>query len=202
MDMKSFNLEPNYTDFLYVPYRPVSGSLAKDLKNTFLFTVDSLQVTETAFKQCHPDIYPSPFISIKIRGRTKIKLWAVVRIQRCIRAYLRRVQEKREGRKKLRDSKKRWKRKIEGEKYVSEPESDPESTEVMNGKPNGLSEDYYNKGSSQEVESTVLVPVANHRRKKYADLKSIYEKREEMKSNEPFMRSLRQPVKPAEKFEF
>ena len=47
-----------YADFLYVPYRPISGNLAKDLKNTFLFTVDSLQVTETSFKQFHPDIYP------------------------------------------------------------------------------------------------------------------------------------------------
>ena len=39
MDMKSFNME-KHAEFFYVPYRPVSGSLAKDLKNTFLFTVD------------------------------------------------------------------------------------------------------------------------------------------------------------------
>ena len=43
MDLKSYDLE-NHSDFLYVPYRPISGNLAKDLKNTFLFTVDSLQV--------------------------------------------------------------------------------------------------------------------------------------------------------------
>jgi len=182
MDMKSFNLEPNYSDFLYVPYRPVSGSLAKDLKNTFLFTVDSLQVTETAFKQCHPDIYPSPFISVKIRGRTKIKLWAVVRIQRCIRAYLQRAQEKKAGRKKLKDSKKRWKRKIEGDKYVSEPESDNEPEMAKkNGNAAVVGSDAH---QIQDEDCTVMVPMANHRRKKYADLKSIYEKREEMRSNE------------------
>ena len=206
MDMKSFNLEPNYSDFLYVPYRPVSGSLAKDLKNTFLFTVDSLQVTETAFKQCHPDIYPSPFISVKIRGRTKIKLWAVVRIQRCIRAYLQRAQEKKAGRKKLKDSKKRWKRKIEGDKYVSEPESDNEPE--MAKKNSNAAVVGSDPHQVQDEDCTVMVPMANHRRKKYADLKSIYEKREEMRSNEPFIRSLRQDphpptvVKPAEKFEF
>ena len=124
IDLKSYSGLDKYADFLYVPYRPISGNLAKDLKNTFLFTIDSLQVTETSFKQFHPDIYPSPFINIRVRGRTKIKLWAVIKIQRAVRAYLRRIREKRTGRKKLKESKKRWKRKIEGENYKSEPDSD------------------------------------------------------------------------------
>ncbi len=43
MDMKSYDLK-RYPDFLLVPYRPVSGNLAKDLKNSFVFTFDCLQV--------------------------------------------------------------------------------------------------------------------------------------------------------------
>ena len=44
MDMKSYDLK-RFPDFLLVPYRPVSGNLAKDLKNSFVFTCDSLQVS-------------------------------------------------------------------------------------------------------------------------------------------------------------
>lgn len=47
----------------------------------------------------------------------------------------------------------------------------------------------------------LAVPVVNHRRKKYSDLKSIYEKQQEMRSNEVLMRSYT-PRKKAEKFEF
>ena len=43
IDLKSYSGLEKHADFLYVPYRPISGNLAKDLKNTFLFTVDSLQ---------------------------------------------------------------------------------------------------------------------------------------------------------------
>ena len=53
MDMKSFDFQKYYSDFCCVPYRPVSGSLARDLKNTFLFTLDSIQVTETNIKQVY-----------------------------------------------------------------------------------------------------------------------------------------------------
>ena len=51
----------------------------------------------------------------------------------------------------------------------------------------------------------ISVPVVNHRRKRYSDLKSVYEKREEMRANEGMMRSYQstpQPHKKAEKFEF
>ena len=50
MDMKSFNMKA-YTEFVIVPYRPMSGALAKDLKNTFIFTMDSLQVGEINLKK-------------------------------------------------------------------------------------------------------------------------------------------------------
>ena len=49
MDMKSYDLK-RYSDFLLVPYRPVSGNLAKDLKNSFVFTFDSLQVRNIFLK--------------------------------------------------------------------------------------------------------------------------------------------------------
>ena len=42
MDMKSFDLQDS--EFMLVPYRPVSGKNAKDFKNTFIFTSDTLQV--------------------------------------------------------------------------------------------------------------------------------------------------------------
>lgn len=205
MDMKSFDFE-KHSEFLCVPYRPISGSLAKDLKNTFLFSVDSLQVTETMFKQFHPEIYPSPFITVRVRGRTKMKLWAVIKIQRCLRAYLKRVREKRKGKKELKDSKKRWKRKIEGDDYVSEPDSEPEEAKYSLSSMNSL-----RIGSNGEIEGSAImtndlysqplsIPLANHRRKKHEDLKSVHEKKQEMSRNEPLMRSLR-PRK-GERYEF
>ena len=42
-------------------------------------------MTETSFKQHHPDIFAAPFITIKVRGRNKIRIWAVVKIQRAVR---------------------------------------------------------------------------------------------------------------------
>jgi len=225
IDLKSYSGLDKHADFLYVPYRPISGNLAKDLKNTFLFTVDSLQVTETSFKQYHPDIYPSPFISIRLRGRTKIKLWAVIKIQRSVRAYLRRIRETRLGRKKLKENKKRWKKKIEGENYISEPETDDEDSKVAQAAPTStepskighhktaVNQDAIQVSANGDVERKVSGPVEggtgmgylvpsgpNHRRKRYSDLKSVYEKRQEMQSNEPLMRTYTN--KKAEKFEF
>ena len=60
---------------------------------------------------------------------------------------------------------------------------------------------------SGQVESgggqlNVMVPAGpNHRRKRYSDLKSVYEKREEMRANEPMLRTW-DTNKKAEKFEF
>ena len=58
-------MDKSFPEFLLVPYRPISGKMAKDLKNTFLFTMDSLQVTETAYKEHHPEIFSAPFITIR-----------------------------------------------------------------------------------------------------------------------------------------
>ena len=60
LDMKSFDMKA-YPTFTLVPYR-----LAKDLKNTFMYTMDSLQVTEAGFKQHHPETFPNPFITVKV----------------------------------------------------------------------------------------------------------------------------------------
>jgi len=68
MDMKSYDLK-RFADFLLVPYRPVSGNLAKDLKNSFVFTFDSLQVLFDAFLcivTAAKNI--SPFMSSKLNG--------------------------------------------------------------------------------------------------------------------------------------
>ncbi len=72
MDMKSFDMKA-YPGFALVPYRPISGTLAKDLRNTFMYTMDSLQVTETGFKQHHPETFPNPFITVKVRGRHQVR---------------------------------------------------------------------------------------------------------------------------------
>lgn len=199
IDLKSYDLE-KHSEYLYVPYRPISGSLAKDLKNTFLFTVDSLQITETSFKQFHPDIYPSPFITVRLRGRTKIKLWAVVRIQRSIRAFLRRVKDKRHGQKKLKESKKRWRKKIEGENYVSDPETEEEieHPSVSPTKINSSDDSRKVSGNSLYDSEPLSITVGNHRRKRYSDLKSVHEKKEEMKVNESLMRTF----KKSERFDF
>ena len=239
MDMKSMELN---SDFMCVPYRPVSGSLARDLKNTFLFTLDSIQVTETNIKQVHiifflvkkfreikilfavlhfffgilltknfvklklqifanfffqfhPDVYPNPFITVRVRGRTgSIKIWAIVKIQRVFRSYLKRAKERRQGNKKLKESKKRWKKKIEGENYVSEPDSSDENDE------DAKNQEFHEKNLLRTDVATAIqnVSVVNYRRKKYADLKSFHEKKKEQEKNESFSRSLR----PAERYEF
>ena len=44
MDMKSYDMS-DYKDLSIVPYRPLSGkNVMRDLRNTFLFTMDALQV--------------------------------------------------------------------------------------------------------------------------------------------------------------
>ncbi len=50
MDMKSFDMKA-YPGFSLVPYRPISGTLAKDLRNTFMYTMDSLQVKKFCYYQ-------------------------------------------------------------------------------------------------------------------------------------------------------
>ena len=43
MDMKSYDIS-EHPELLFVPYRPLSGKNLRDFKNTFLFTLDNLQV--------------------------------------------------------------------------------------------------------------------------------------------------------------
>ena len=58
-------MDKTFPEFLLVPYRPISGKMAKDLRNTFIFTMDTIQVTETAYKEHHPEIFSTPFITIR-----------------------------------------------------------------------------------------------------------------------------------------
>ena len=71
--------------------------------------------------------------------RVQIKMWAVVRIQRCFKAFLKRKAQQRESKKKVSslmkswdgdgvfyqraDTKERWKKHIEGDDYVPSPPS-------------------------------------------------------------------------------
>ena len=147
------------------------------------------------FLQFHPDVYPNPFITVRVRGRTgSIKIWAIVKIQRVFRSYLKRAKERRQGNKKLKESKKRWKKKIEGENYVSEPDSSDENDE------DAKNQEFHEKNLLRTDVATAIqnVSVVNYRRKKYADLKSFHEKKKEQEKNESFSRSLR----PAERYEF
>ena len=49
MDMKSYDMS-DYKDLSIVPYRPLSGkNVMRDLRNTFLFTMDALQVKTSSF---------------------------------------------------------------------------------------------------------------------------------------------------------
>lgn len=140
---------------------------------------------------------------------------------------MRRIRETRLGRKKLKENKKRWKKKIEGENYISEPETDDEDSKLAQTAPptstepsktghhkTSVNQDTIQVSANGDVERKVSGPVEggtgmgylvpsgpNHRRKRYSDLKSVYEKRQEMQSNESMgLRSYNN--KKAEKFEF
>lgn len=187
MDMKSYDLS-DFPELMLVPYRPISGSLAKDLKNTFIFTMDTLQVCEAGFKLFHPEIFASPFISIKVRGRTMLRLWAIVKIQRAMKRYLRLKREREKGKKKQAESKRRWKKKIEGEDYVSDVE------EIEKPKPR-RKEEPRRKSFSADSGNGSLPPdqpvqMTNHRRRRYAELKSIYDRKKEEQVNQFFFRPL------------
>ena len=87
MDMHSQLPSKAYPEFGHVPYRPMSGKRARDLRNTFVYTLDNLQVSETGVKQAHPEVFATPFITAVVRGKTKTHIWAVVRIQ-VMRTFL------------------------------------------------------------------------------------------------------------------
>ena len=43
---------------------------------------------ETFFQEHHPEIFSSPFVTIKLRARARVKIWAVLKIQRLWRRAL------------------------------------------------------------------------------------------------------------------
>ena len=53
-------------------------------------------------------------------------MWAVVRIQRCFRRFVKRKQELLQAKKKMATTKERWKKKIEGEDYKAPTPPPPE----------------------------------------------------------------------------
>ncbi len=59
-----------------------------------------------------------------MRGRRQIRIWAVVRIQRAVRRWLRIAKEREDARFRQWQDKKRWKKKLEGDDYRSDEEED------------------------------------------------------------------------------
>ena len=85
-------MDKTFPEFLLVPYRPISGKMAKDLRNTFIFTMDTIQVTETAYKEHHPEIFSTPFITIRYDFEfhnlihityTQFKRWSLSLFEYC-----------------------------------------------------------------------------------------------------------------------
>ena len=80
-----------------------------------------MQITEANYKLFHPEIFSSPWVQVTVRGRclhlfqciekidlsvrmlsrVQIKMWAVVRIQRCFKRFLKRKSQQRESKKKV-----------------------------------------------------------------------------------------------------
>jgi len=202
MDMKSYDIS-EHPELLFVPYRPLSGKNLRDFKNTFLFTLDNLQITETQYKQFHPEIFSSPWVVIKMKGRIQIHMWAVVRIQRCFRRFVKRKQEHVQAKKKMATTKERWKKKIEGEDYQEptppppEPAAPPkpprertrdeklqDEEDYMRRRRKSFSEsdetdfvkDFYQKQVPAKGSDT-----GGHRRRRFGDLKSVQERKKEEK---------------------
>ena len=78
----------------------------------------ALQITEANYKMFHPEIFSSPWVQVTVRGRwglldqdqnkklfslcrVQIKMWAVVRIQRCFKRFLKRKAQQKESKKKV-----------------------------------------------------------------------------------------------------
>merc|ERR1712037_755426 len=191
MDMRNFELS-DHPEINIVPYRPKSGK-NRGMKNTFLFTMDNIQITEANYKLFHPEIFSSPWVQVTVRGRVQIKMWAVVRFQRCFK----RKSQQRESKKKRADTKERWKKHIEGDDYVPSPPSASSHTrsvrpgrqdleEMSSGQTNrtgsvGFVENYYVK---QDFGSG---GGGGNRRQKYAELKSIQERRKDQSQRENWL---------------
>ena len=184
MDMKSYDLK-DFPQLLLVPYRPMSGKLAKDLKNTFICTMDCMQVIETSYKEHHPEVFQAPFVTIKMRSRQRVKIWAVLKIQRFWRQKLvdRRLKEQQQ--KMININQKRWKKKIGGEDYIPDEESEPEPalpTYTLPPAPNISA--FENAQPSMEWTQN------NFRRRKFDDLKSVEDRKREASFNQQIMRDI------------
>ena len=75
------------------------------------------QITETQYKQFHPDIFHSPWVSVYVKGRIQIHMWAVVIIQRAFRNYRKRREARLQAKKKVSNTQERWRKKAEGDQY-------------------------------------------------------------------------------------
>lgn len=177
----------------------------RDLRNTFLFTTDALQITETQYKQFHPDIFHSPWVSVSVKGRVQVHIWAVVIIQRAFRNYVKRKIVRQQAKKKVSNTKERWKKKAEGDQYKppSKPPSPPprarqgKKTEPVKSKEEeeeeyqhrrrtdfmeDVSEDHdYTKTYYDNQKNPKGAVGAVFRRKKFEDLKSVQERKNEEK---------------------
>ena len=76
-----------------------------------------MQITETQYKQFHPDIFHSPWVSVCVKGRIQVHIWAVVIIQRAFRNYVKRKLVRLQAKKKVTNTKERWRKKAEGDQY-------------------------------------------------------------------------------------
>ena len=80
------------------------------------------QITETQYKQFHPDIFHSPWVSVFVKGRIQVNIWAVVIIQRAFRNYRKRQEARLQAKKKVSNTQERWRKKAEGDQYKPPPQ--------------------------------------------------------------------------------
>ncbi|XP_023335303.1 uncharacterized protein LOC111706622 [Eurytemora carolleeae] len=131
LDLNTFEPFQDNSSLIRV-HRPNVEQGRKDLNNAFVYTIDSIQITKTQTKQFHPDVFSSPWIVVTVKGRTQIKLWAVVKLQRFVRRYMLRMKKRKEGRIKMMETRERWRKKIEGPNYLPPPP--PPAVTKHNGK--------------------------------------------------------------------
>ena len=67
--------------------------------------VSTFKITETQYKQFHPDIFHSPWVSVFVKGRIQAHIWAVVIIQRAFRNFIKRKLARLRDKKKVSNTK-------------------------------------------------------------------------------------------------
>ena len=93
----------------------------------------STQITETQYKQFHPDIFHSPWVSVFVKGRIQVNIWAVVIIQRAFRNYRKRQEARIQAKKKVSNTQERWRKKAEGDQYKPPPQPPSPRARVARG---------------------------------------------------------------------